>query len=130
MYLPYFVEAVGAVLLFVFFLMIRRPPRSTLFPYTTLFRSRERILAMRQAVANALFDQPADIADRLGPQVAADDVAPQRQRQSRPRLPPDPQIDDQMQALIPIRKLPFVNDQAGVKLARGHCRNDLVEWHD
>src|SRR2546426_4999457 len=25
-----------------FFLMIRRPPRSTLFPYTTLFRSRGR----------------------------------------------------------------------------------------
>src|SRR5256885_5210102 len=25
-----------------FFLMIRRPPRSTLFPYTTLFRSAER----------------------------------------------------------------------------------------
>src|SRR3982751_7146304 len=24
---------------FVFFLMMRRPPRSTLFPYTTLFRS-------------------------------------------------------------------------------------------
>src|SRR2546429_7340342 len=29
-------ELVG---LFFFFLMIRRPPRSTLFPYTTLFRS-------------------------------------------------------------------------------------------
>src|SRR2546429_5442418 len=27
---------------FFFFLMIRRPPRSTLFPYTTLFRSRCR----------------------------------------------------------------------------------------
>src|SRR2546423_10105278 len=27
------------VFLFFFFLMIRRPPRSTLFPYTTLFRS-------------------------------------------------------------------------------------------
>src|SRR5579859_6196652 len=26
-------------LFFFFFLMIRRPPRSTLFPYTTLFRS-------------------------------------------------------------------------------------------
>src|SRR2546422_10496800 len=25
--------------IFFFFLMIRRPPRSTLFPYTTLFRS-------------------------------------------------------------------------------------------
>src|SRR3712207_8364662 len=29
----------SAVLFVVFFLMIRRPPRSTLFPYTTLFRS-------------------------------------------------------------------------------------------
>src|SRR5256885_7952840 len=28
-----------------FFLMIRRPPRSTLFPYTTLFRSLERAAA-------------------------------------------------------------------------------------
>src|SRR3712207_8505409 len=29
------------VLFWLFFLMIRRPPRSTLFPYTTLFRSLE-----------------------------------------------------------------------------------------
>src|SRR5256885_4711986 len=29
-------------MIFFFFLMIRRPPRSTLFPYTTLFRSRDR----------------------------------------------------------------------------------------
>src|SRR2546426_9356768 len=28
------------VFVYFFFLMIRRPPRSTLFPYTTLFRSR------------------------------------------------------------------------------------------
>src|SRR5688572_32886305 len=27
------------ILVYFFFLMIRRPPRSTLFPYTTLFRS-------------------------------------------------------------------------------------------
>src|SRR5687768_18297108 len=27
----------------LFFLLIRRPPRSTLFPYTTLFRSPERV---------------------------------------------------------------------------------------
>src|SRR2546427_12052343 len=30
---------ISFVILFFFFLMIRRPPRSTLFPYTTLFRS-------------------------------------------------------------------------------------------
>src|SRR3989449_11590620 len=32
-----------------FFLMIRRPPRSTLFPYTTLFRSRKEQDADLQA---------------------------------------------------------------------------------
>src|SRR3712207_9283506 len=30
-----------SILRLVFFLMIRRPPRSTLFPYTTLFRSED-----------------------------------------------------------------------------------------
>src|SRR6266705_4244747 len=35
---PLFVATLS-VFLFFFFLMIRRPPRSTLFPYTTLFRS-------------------------------------------------------------------------------------------
>src|SRR2546425_8608689 len=34
-----------------FFLMIRRPPRSTLFPYTTLFRSRLQPLAMSRTVS-------------------------------------------------------------------------------
>src|SRR3989475_2050469 len=33
--------------IFFFFLMIRRPPRSTLFPYTTLFRS--QLPATRQS---------------------------------------------------------------------------------
>src|SRR2546422_3741006 len=32
-----------------FFLMIRRPPRSTLFPYTTLFRSRHELVARDEA---------------------------------------------------------------------------------
>src|SRR2546430_7768855 len=30
---------IATFIVFFFFLMIRRPPRSTLFPYTTLFRS-------------------------------------------------------------------------------------------
>src|SRR6202049_5258550 len=36
-----------------FFLMIRRPPRSTLFPYTTLFRSRHH--------------RPSEAEDQVGP---------------------------------------------------------------
>src|SRR5438105_8293554 len=42
------------VLYFFFFLMIRRPPRSTLFPYTTLFRSCARA---RRVVARFCQDQ-------------------------------------------------------------------------
>src|SRR3712207_7927091 len=34
---------------YFFFLMIRRPPRSTLFPYTTLFRSRQLALGQHPA---------------------------------------------------------------------------------
>src|SRR3712207_8560556 len=38
-----------------FFLMIRRPPRSTLFPYTTLFRSKRRLVV--EPELTILFDQ-------------------------------------------------------------------------
>src|SRR6266498_3552295 len=47
---------------FFFFLMIRRPPRSTLFPYTTLFRSDDSsIRATHQPPL------PGQTADRAGP---------------------------------------------------------------
>src|SRR5438874_12656165 len=35
---------------FFFFLMLRRPPRSTLFPYTTLFRSYKLITNVRSSL--------------------------------------------------------------------------------
>src|SRR2546429_2406110 len=43
-----------------FFLMIRRPPRSTLFPYTTLFRSRDWV----SENAAALEIEYAGVTDR------------------------------------------------------------------
>src|SRR5260221_10847989 len=45
-----------------FFLMIRRPPRSTLFPYTTLFRSRSRCNGPHYPV---VWRRPRHQADRL-----------------------------------------------------------------
>src|SRR3712207_6921324 len=47
--------------MYLFFLMIRRPPRSTLFPYTTLFRSnrgRHRP-DIRKAPGNAVPEGPS-----------------------------------------------------------------------
>src|SRR6266700_7863942 len=43
---------------FFFFLMIRRPPRSTLFPYTTLFRSLVGVITVDDVVD--LIEEEAD----------------------------------------------------------------------
>src|SRR6266700_2809435 len=48
------------ILLSFFFLMIRRPPRSTLFPYTTLFRSRPQAGQALGRPAPARRDGPRD----------------------------------------------------------------------
>src|SRR3989449_11615826 len=46
--------------MFFFFLMIRRPPRSTLFPYTTLFRSLPQCIRLLRARHQERF--PSDAA--------------------------------------------------------------------
>src|SRR2546423_9929519 len=45
--------------------MIRRPPRSTLFPYTTLFRSKERFVHPHELLPELVlrFGDDADFAD-------------------------------------------------------------------
>src|SRR3712207_8126558 len=45
------------LIFYFFFLMIRRPPRSTLFPYTTLFRS-DRLRQLHTLVAHGLGHGP------------------------------------------------------------------------
>src|SRR2546430_7630405 len=54
---------------FFFFLMIRRPPRSTLFPYTTLFRSsgdqRDVVTLEDLDEVGVVRDAPSLNADRL-----------------------------------------------------------------
>src|SRR5256885_7178785 len=41
--------------------MIRRPPRSTLFPYTTLFRSRLMLRALRESAGGAVAVTDAEL---------------------------------------------------------------------
>src|SRR3712207_7460884 len=58
-----------------FFVMIRRPPRSTLFPYTTLFRSRHRGPPRRPLLP--------DLPDGLRPELPRARVL--RRARARPR---------------------------------------------
>src|SRR5260221_11195608 len=45
-----------------FFLMIRRPPKSTLFPYTTLFRSHDALpISSRRRHTRSLCDWSSDV---------------------------------------------------------------------
>src|SRR5438477_3436243 len=59
--------------LFFFFLMIRRPPRSTLFPYTTLFRSGRAHEPCREGAVERL--QVVDVGDQRLSQRPVDVVA-------------------------------------------------------
>src|SRR2546427_5830612 len=45
---------------FFFFLMIRRPPRSTLFPYTTLFRSGGALPGRRRQMREGRIEVPVE----------------------------------------------------------------------
>src|SRR3712207_7234690 len=59
-----------------FFLMIRRPPRSTLFPYTTLFRSSDKatVEIVTGAGAGAVDDQEhTDVTAAMKIKVTAED---------------------------------------------------------
>src|SRR2546429_3691311 len=72
--------------------MIRRPPRSTLFPYTTLFRSTGRDIEKRLIERQALNergdlvkdteDLPRDLLVTLHPRPDADGVRAQAQRRA------------------------------------------------
>src|SRR3712207_7040950 len=68
--------------LFFFFLMIRRPPRSTLFPYTTLFRSRPY---GREGAATSDPVQPGGASPGLGPR-RVDRDRPQRSEEHTSEL--------------------------------------------
>src|SRR3712207_9338755 len=56
--------------------MIRRPPRSTLFPYTTLFRSRERGGRRRRDVGHLVVGvEGGEVQRHVWPQVVQDPSA-------------------------------------------------------
>src|SRR2546422_4284592 len=71
---------------FFFFLMIRRPPRSTLFPYTTLFRSALALAVADQLDGNRLHAAHAEAPADLLPQQLARSEEHTSELQSRLHL--------------------------------------------
>src|SRR5260221_6921104 len=72
---------VHSLLCFFFFLMIRRPPRSTLFPYTTLFRSQSAQPGHRPGVALRWVRDPGR-SHPLLPRPGSPDPRPRKERRS------------------------------------------------
>src|SRR3989442_6387151 len=70
MLLSLFIFRSWLFVLFFFFLMIRRPPRSTLFPYTTLFRSHPLDRFILTAPAEPITGGEFHIARHDAPSVA------------------------------------------------------------
>src|SRR3712207_8759194 len=75
--------------MYVFFLMIRRPPRSTLFPYTTLFRSAVRadeLAASHVGHRGGVELRQRAALDVLRQELVADDVEPLRSEEHTSEL--------------------------------------------
>src|SRR3712207_2122718 len=87
-----------------FFLMIRRPPRSTLFPYTTLFRAAEEVAEVGGDERDPEGEEPLLQPDALGDEVDGEPVGdeePDRVGQS-PRRDGAPRLR-QTEELAPAR---------------------------
>src|SRR2546430_12360544 len=88
-----------------FFLMIRRPPRSTLFPYTTLFRS------CPDCATLIVVPDPASIAAQAG----------QRRADDPNEVTDDLEIIDDLEVLEPIDEAEDI-DRKSTRLNSSHSQ--------
>ena len=91
------------------------------------FGIRQGLLPMVEPVLNTLLQEIGHLAHGDRPQIAADGIAPQREREPCLGEPPLPQIDDQVETLVLKRELTFVNYQSGVGLPGGDDIQNLIE---
>src|SRR3712207_8671685 len=103
--------------LFLFFLMIRRPPRSTLFPYTTLFRSHDD-------VGDGLGDGQADVAEHRG--LGAGGA---RERDDLPAQRSEEHTSELQSRQYLVCRLLLEKKKNKHNLSTHHCRHILVCFH-
>src|SRR5216684_8196355 len=93
--------------------MIRRPPRSTLFPYTTLFRSRDHHPYDLSAFAQ--------LAVRSGCRLVNEELPGRRVTHDRERLLKVGDVD------LPVRQHEPDDERRGVGLRAGHGLGEDIE---
>ena len=82
-------------------------------------RVRHRLFAMIERVRDRVVQHPREARDERGTEVAADDVAPERQRKTARALgPPLAEVHDFPQSLLGVRELPFVDEETRAHRAR------------
>src|SRR2546425_13181347 len=101
--------------------MIRRPPRSTLFPYTTLFRSRDVRAEMDPQGAAAALDEDEKVAARLGGLHGAERVRPPGHREILRVVARD--LEEHARVRAPLVRLPGRVQEARPET---HARRDPV----
>ena len=88
----------------------------------------ESVVPVREPVFDGAAEGPGDSADLLAPEVAPDDVAPERQREAGLLLPPAAEVDDLVEPVVAERQLSLVDQEPGRGVARRHLLLDPVEW--
>src|SRR5882762_5631670 len=93
-------------------------------------RVREGLGAVGEAVLNAGLEIPGDVPHQRVSQVAAHDVATERQRQARLVVPPFAEVDPEVQPAVGVGELPLVDEEPRVRAAHRHVLLDLIERYD
>src|SRR3712207_9073331 len=96
--------------------MIRRPPRSTLFPYTTLFRSNPpRNEALMDALAKHLIEHRYDLKDLMAT------IMRSRTYQASSQATPRNRVDTQFFSHYPVRRIQGEEDRKSTRLNSSHA---------
>ena len=88
---------------------------------------RKRGIAVREAVFDRAAQRPGDPRDPFRAQVPAHHVASERQGQAGLLFPPSPEVDEEDEAVVGIRQLSLVNQEASCDFAGGDLLLDAVE---
>src|SRR5258705_13974215 len=94
--------------------MIRRPPRSTLFPYTTLFRSKERAGSRRKPPPRSSTSRTPETVIGSGPSLAL------RRRDERRELVDDADVHVSRLLVFRRPRLSAARDEEMVQAVHGH----------